>query len=168
MVNKIKNDELTKDKLTNIKLNNKKDANLQSFSTFDDVTITKEYDDNVVGIDNNISVKSTSNSNNLGEEAIEGRHKEGLKGKEKRENLESKDEDCSEKSWGATLAFCILLGFIGFHRFYVGKAGTAILMLLTLGGFGIWIVVDLISIIINSFTDEEGKTVKRRAVIEVD
>lgn len=71
------------------------------------------------------------------------------------------DGDYSSKAWSITLVLCILLGFIGFHRFYVGKAGTAILMLLTFGGFGIWILVDLIRIIINNFTDEEGKIVKR-------
>lgn len=71
------------------------------------------------------------------------------------------DDDYSSKAWSITLVLCILLGFIGFHRFYVGKAGTAILMLLTFGGFGIWILVDLIRIIINNFTDEEGKIVKR-------
>ena len=71
----------------------------------------------------------------------------------------------SEKSWIVPLVFCIFLGLIGFHRFYVGKGGTAILMLLTLGGFGIWTVVDLITIIIDSFTDDDGKIIKRRMVI---
>ncbi|GEM_PF-370890 len=74
------------------------------------------------------------------------------------------DGDYSNKAWSITLVSCILLGFIGFHRFYVGKAGTAILMLLTFGGFGIWILVDLIRIIINNFTDEEGKIVKRNTL----
>ena len=74
-------------------------------------------------------------------------------------------EIVSEKSWIVTLVFCIFLGLIGFHRFYVGKGGTAILMLLTLGGFGIWTVVDLITIIIDSFTDDDGKIIKRRMVI---
>lgn len=71
------------------------------------------------------------------------------------------DGDYSSKAWSITLVLCVLLGFIGFHRFYVGKAGTAILMLLTFGGFGIWVLVDLIRIVINNFTDEEGKIVKR-------
>lgn len=71
------------------------------------------------------------------------------------------DGDYSSKAWSVTLVLCVLLGFIGFHRFYVGKAGTAILMLLTFGGFGIWVLVDLIRIVINNFTDEEGKIVKR-------
>lgn len=74
------------------------------------------------------------------------------------------DGDYSQKAWSVTLILCILLGFIGLHRFYVGKAGTAILMLFTFGGFGIWILVDLIRIIINNFTDEEGKIVKRNAL----
>lgn len=74
------------------------------------------------------------------------------------------DGDYSSKVWSITLVLCVLLGFIGFHRFYVGKAGTAILMLLTFGGFGIWVLVDLIRIIINNFTDEEGKIVKRISV----
>lgn len=75
--------------------------------------------------------------------------------------LNSLEEKYSDKSWGITLILCILFGFIGIHRFYVGKAGTAIIMLLTLGGFGIWVLVDLIRIIINNFSDEEGKLIKR-------
>ncbi|MEG1257258.1 TM2 domain-containing protein [Clostridium sp.] len=83
-------------------------------------------------------------------------------------NFISKDIDeeiYSVKSWSATLVLCILLGFIGFHRFYVGKAGTAILMLFTLGGFGIWILVDVVTIIINNFTDEDGKIIKRKCCV---
>jgi TM2 domain-containing membrane protein YozV len=39
--------------------------------------------------------------------------------------------------------FCEICGI---HRFYVGKIGTGILMILTFGGFGIWVLVDLIMI----------------------
>lgn len=78
---------------------------------------------------------------------------------------EKKDE-ISRKKWGVTLILCILLGIIGFHRFYVGKAGTAILMLLTLGGFGIWVLVDFISILINQFTDEDGRKIKRSGKVK--
>jgi TM2 domain-containing membrane protein YozV len=52
------------------------------------------------------------------------------------------------------LAF--LLGPFGVHRFYVGKIGTGLLQLVTLGGLGIWVLVDLVMIITGHFTDKEG------------
>lgn len=73
----------------------------------------------------------------------------------------NEEEEVSSKAWGPVLILCLLLGLIGFHRFYVGKAGTAIFMLLTLGGFGIWTLVDLVIIIIGEFTDENGRKVVR-------
>lgn len=49
--------------------------------------------------------------------------------------------------WLTTLLLCIVVGGLGGHRFYVGKIGTGIIQLLTLGGCGIWSLVDLIMII---------------------
>jgi len=66
----------------------------------------------------------------------------------------------SEKSFVATLILCILLGGLGVHRFYVGKTGTGILMLLTLGGLGIWTLVDLIRIATQTFKDSDGLPIK--------
>jgi TM2 domain-containing membrane protein YozV len=51
---------------------------------------------------------------------------------------------------------CFLLGVFGAHRFYVGKIGTAVAMLLTIGGLGIWALVDLILIATGSFKDANG------------
>ncbi len=65
----------------------------------------------------------------------------------------------SPKSRLVALLFCFLLGMFGAHRFYVGKIGTAVLMLLTLGGLGIWAVVDFILIAVGSFRDAEGRRV---------
>ncbi|GAA0123654.1 MAG: TM2 domain-containing protein [Clostridium argentinense] len=76
-------------------------------------------------------------------------------------------EEVSSKSWYVTLALCILLGFLGVHRFYVGKAGTAIIMLLTLGGFGIWILVDIITIILEEFKDEDNRRLVKNAELEL-
>jgi hypothetical protein len=55
-------------------------------------------------------------------------------------------EDFSEKNWLTTLLLCIFLGGLGIHRFYVGKIGTGILMLLTAGVFGILTIIDIITI----------------------
>jgi len=66
----------------------------------------------------------------------------------------------SDKNWIATLLLCIFLGGLGIHRFYVGKVGTGILMLLTGGVFGILWIIDIIMIAIGSFTDKGGRFVK--------
>jgi len=65
----------------------------------------------------------------------------------------------SPKSRLATLLFCVFLGGLGIHRFYVGKVGTGIAMIFTLGGLGIWVLVDLITIATGGFTDIDGKSV---------
>lgn len=67
----------------------------------------------------------------------------------------------STRSRLACLLLCFFLGWLGAHRFYVGKTGTAILMLCTAGGLGVWIVVDLIFIVSGCFRDKEGLRVVR-------
>jgi len=67
----------------------------------------------------------------------------------------------SEKTMVVAALLCFFFGAFGFHRFYVGKIGTGILMLLTLGLLGIWTLVDLIMIITGSFKDKEGLPLKR-------
>jgi TM2 domain-containing membrane protein YozV len=65
----------------------------------------------------------------------------------------------SPKSRLVALLLCWFLGIFGAHRFYVGKVGTGILMLVTLGGLGIWAIVDFIMIIVGAFKDKEGRAV---------
>jgi len=69
--------------------------------------------------------------------------------------------DISPKSRLVALLLCFFLGALGVHRFYVGKVGTGILELLTIGGCGIWVLIDLIMIAVGSFTDKEGLRVFR-------
>ncbi len=62
----------------------------------------------------------------------------------------------SEKKILPVFLLCFFFGSFGFHRFYVGKVGTGILQILTLGGLGLWALFDFIMIIIGKFTDKEG------------
>ena len=56
---------------------------------------------------------------------------------------------------------CFFLGTLGIHRFYVGKIGTGIAMILTLGGLGVWVLVDFIMLLVGAFKDKEGLTLKQ-------
>ena len=67
----------------------------------------------------------------------------------------------SDSQWVVTLLLAFLLGVIGAHRFYVGKTGTGILMLLTFGGLGIWLLIDLILIVTGQFTNTDGEKIAR-------
>jgi TM2 domain-containing membrane protein YozV len=67
----------------------------------------------------------------------------------------------SDKSRGVALALAILLGPFGGHRFYVGKNGSGVLMLATLGGLGIWYLYDLILVASGSFRDAEDRLVSQ-------
>ena len=66
----------------------------------------------------------------------------------------------SSKSFTITVLLCFFLGSLGFHRFYLGKIWTGILMLITIGGFGIWYLVDLIRLLLGNFEDGDGLPVK--------
>lgn len=69
------------------------------------------------------------------------------------------DLNKSEKDWIVTLLLCFFVGSLGIHRFYVGKIGTGILQLITLGACGIWTLIDFIVIACGNFTDVEGKKI---------
>jgi hypothetical protein len=59
------------------------------------------------------------------------------------------------------LLLCGYLGWLGVHRFYAGKIGTGVLMLLTSGGLGLWTIIDFILICVNQFRDDKGQPVSR-------
>ncbi len=65
-------------------------------------------------------------------------------------------KDVSKKNRLVTLLLCFFLGWGGGHRFYVGKIGTGILMLFTMGGFGMWYFLDLVMIASGVFKDKEN------------
>lgn len=51
------------------------------------------------------------------------------------------------KSPTIAIVLSLLLGGLGVDRFYLGKVGTGILKLITLGGLGIWYIIDLFCIV---------------------
>jgi len=76
------------------------------------------------------------------------------------------------KDWTTTLLLCIFLGWLGGHRFYVGKKGTAIInIIVTVVTFGIgsfiWFIIDLIMICTFKFKDKHGYPLKHKSLTNV-
>ena len=65
----------------------------------------------------------------------------------------------SDKRRLKVLILCLLFGVFGVHRFYVGKTASGIFQLITIGGAGIWMLVDLVIIAFGDFTDGGGNKI---------
>lgn len=65
------------------------------------------------------------------------------------------------KDWLTTLILNIFVGYLGVHRFYTGNIGIGVIQLLTAGGCGIWVIIDLILIITGDYKDGNGKPLDR-------
>jgi TM2 domain-containing membrane protein YozV len=83
-----------------------------------------------------------------------------FKDKEGRPIVTPPDENMSDKNLGVILVLFLFLGFFGIHRFMAGKIGTGVLFLLTLGGLGIWALIDLITMASGNFKDKEGRPIR--------
>jgi TM2 domain-containing membrane protein YozV len=66
----------------------------------------------------------------------------------------------SEKSKGTAAVLCFFFGWLGIHRFYVGKTGTGLLWMFTLGLAGLGEIIDFIMILCGSFTDKNGAALR--------
>jgi TM2 domain-containing membrane protein YozV len=62
-----------------------------------------------------------------------------------------------EKSQVIALILCLVVGGIGIHRFYLGYTWQGIVQVLTLGGCGVWALIDLIRIITGDLQPKDGK-----------
>ena len=58
------------------------------------------------------------------------------------------------------LLFLVLSWPLGAHRFFLKRYASAILFIITIGGFGIWWIIDFILIVTGSMKDDRGQAVK--------
>ena len=78
-----------------------------------------------------------------------------------KEKMLNSTSSTTSTDWLALFLLTFFVGVLGVHRFYTGKIGTGFLMLITLGGFGIWFLVDLILVVTGQFTNKEGQKIPR-------
>jgi len=69
--------------------------------------------------------------------------------------------DDVSSNWLTLFLLSFFLGEFGVDRFYVGKIGTGILKLITLGGFGVWWLIDWIFVLLGKFTDKNGNVITK-------
>jgi len=67
----------------------------------------------------------------------------------------------SDKKRLLATIICAGFGIFGAHRFYAGKNTSGVLQVLTIGGLGIWYIVDFLIILFGEFTDSEGKKIRK-------
>lgn len=57
----------------------------------------------------------------------------------------------------AVFFLSFMWGSFGVDRFYLGKVWTGILKLISFGGFGLWVIIDLVLIMSGAMKDKQGK-----------
>jgi len=67
----------------------------------------------------------------------------------------------SSRDWLTALLISFFLGGLGIDRFYLGQTGLGIAKLLTLGGCGVWALIDLILIALNNLKDADGLPLRK-------
>lgn len=79
--------------------------------------------------------------------------------------LLSSEMSKKQKSTGTTWLLWFFTAPFGGHRFYLGKTGTAVAMLLTLGGLGIWSFIDLF--LINGMVKNTNDKIENEILSEI-
>jgi hypothetical protein len=74
--------------------------------------------------------------------------------------LAATSDDEGGKSQLIALILCWVVGGLGIHRFYLGYTWQGIVQLLTLGGCGVWTLIDFVRIITGSLQPKDGSYAK--------
>jgi TM2 domain-containing membrane protein YozV len=77
-----------------------------------------------------------------------------------RQQVQQPTSSPDQNRWVICLLLCWFLGVFGIHRFYTGHTGIGIAQLLTLGGCGVWALIDFIIIITGNYKDAQGNVIK--------
>jgi TM2 domain/GYF domain 2 len=68
----------------------------------------------------------------------------------------------SSRDWLTAVLLSLFVGTLGIDRFYLGYMGLGLLKLITLGGCGLWTLIDLVLIAIGSVPDADGLPLRRQ------
>jgi TM2 domain-containing membrane protein YozV len=66
-----------------------------------------------------------------------------------------------QRDFVTAVLLSFFLGGLGVDRFYLGYTGLGIAKLLTLGGCGVWALIDFILIVMGKLKDVDGQDLKR-------